>query len=326
MGPCTGNWEVGMCTAGNTGTADPTNALRFTEVAHPSLMGASLSTTLDYDVAGHPPYNLPRNRWVLQKPLLWPVPDALPNLSEVLGLVSDETDYITRVWRINYLEKVRARKTFLGSEYKGACLRGLKGKARQTRIYSLGLTAFMTQVEHPGPEESPREWSKLSTTLGLRVLEKTKAYAQKRRNAQVTLMYGREGNRVWDQWTCWNGDTGKTRPTEAGFQRRDTRAHHSPRTLGLLWWQRRFTSFCGQCSASLRSSPVAHLCRRRLDTCSCCGSELISFHGDDAPPPVEARWHCLITRSQEAAITIIARRGQQSSGGDVILRELYTYG
>lgn len=25
------------------------------------------------------------------------------------------------------------------------------------------------------------------------------------------------------------------RPTEAGFQRRDTRAHHSPRTRGLLW-------------------------------------------------------------------------------------------
>ena len=139
-------------------------------------------------------------------------------------------------------------------------------------------------------------------------------------------VWQRREQRVWGQWTCWNGDTGKTRPTEAGFQRRDTRAHHSPRTLGLLWWQRRFTSFCGQCSASLRSSPVAHLCRRRLDTCSCCGSELISFHGDDAPPPIEARRHCLITRSQEAAITIITRRGQQSSGGDVSLRELYTHG
>ena len=62
MGPCTVDWKVGMYAPGNAGTADPTNASRFTEVAHPPLMRASILTTLDYDVAGHPPYNLPRNR------------------------------------------------------------------------------------------------------------------------------------------------------------------------------------------------------------------------------------------------------------------------
>lgn len=45
-------------------------------------------------------------------------------------------------------------------------------------------------------ERAPRnEANSLLRWFSLGVLEKTKAYAQKRRNARVTLMYAREGNK-----------------------------------------------------------------------------------------------------------------------------------
>ena len=125
------------------------------------------------------------------------------------------------------------------------------------------------KIEHPSPGESPKEWSKLPITLVLsRSPRENKGLcSEKEKCPSNPNVCQRRKQRVWGQWIWWNGDTGKTRrPTEAAFQRRDTRAHHLPRTLGLLWWQGRSTAFCGQCSASLRSSPVAHLCSLRLKT------------------------------------------------------------
>lgn len=151
-------------------------------------------------------------------------------------------------------------------------------------------------------------------------MENTNACAEQSGNAQIELRDGREeseGLRPVDilEWIEMKGDpreVGSTNGKNAPFIKENRPVlvrGEIHLLLPMLRIIKKFTS-----SLSLKSGAE--------DSYRCHGAELINSM-ELMPPPIEARWHCSITRNWEAAITIIARQGQGSSQGGVIFRELW---